>query len=694
MRTLFVLKDAGVHNSVSQIARFTLLVAVFLLGLSLVKPNREADLNYYMAYAQNKSLLREERALYAKRAVEILANGGNTIDSKRKLLQIADLYIQLNFFLESINASEILKAKSIATHDDYHLAKALQTLGEAYTSLSDNERALYFLLESKKVFTRINAYKSIAQVYSGIALVYYFNCDYFEAISLSLDALKLAQKHKLYDEQFGALYFLGVILRDIGEYEKSIEYTLKAKSIVEKNLNNKSTHLQTCLCLSGQSSFDGGNTEQAIAYYRQGITFFYKGGNEYPDGWAILLDNLANAYLSINKLDSVPFLYEQANKIRDSFNIDQGRNYNRLYLSKYYRKIGQNNIALGYAEEALRLSESFKAPRDVLQCLKQLIILDKSKSLEYTQRYITLSDSLQLAERRNRNKFARIAFESDELTAEKDRAVKQKWIVIGFAGVILLLGGLLFVIKMQRAKQKRLMLVHEQQKADEAIYQLINDQQVKIDEGRQAEKQRIAQELHDGIMNRLASTRLNLFILNKNQDEETIKRCIGFIDGIQEIEHEIRQVAHDLNHEIFSENKGFAVLLEALFEDYRGINSTHLFTEIDPAFNWEMTESVLRMNIYRILQEALQNSYKYANAKNIFVTLTKERDFVRILIHDDGIGFKPSKVKEGLGLQNMSDRVKSLQGEFKIISGGPEGTILNILLPLTRQDLIVDAGKP
>lgn len=645
-----------------------------------------------MAYAQDESLQWGKRAAYAKKAVDILAIDRNTLDNREQLLRIANVFLQLNFFRESINTAEILKTKAIAVDDQYNLAEAYMSFGNSYTGISENDLALEYFFKAKKIFIKNDTPEHLSAVNSAIALVYYFNCDYFEAMSYRLEALKLAQKFKNYYEQFNSFYNLGIILKDLGEYEKSYDYTLKAKLVAEEELNDEFL-IKACLFLLGQTSFEGGKTNKAVEYFRQiKSTINYE--KWHGENKAVLLDNLANAYLSINKLDSIPFLYEQANKIRDSFNIDQGRNYNRLYLSNYYRKMGRKDEALRYAEEALRLSKSFRAPRDILQCLKQLIELDKAKSLEYTQRYITLSDSLQLAERRNRNKFARIAFEADELTVEKDRAIKQKWIVIGVAGAILLLGGLLFVIKMQRARQKRLMLVHEQQKADEAIYQLINDQQLKIDEGRQAEKQRIARELHDGIMNRLASTRLNLFILNKSQDDETIRKCLGFIDNIQEIEYEIRQVAHDLNDDIFSENKGFAALLDNLFNEYRGTTSTNLFTEIDPAFNWEMTESVLRMNIYRILQEALQNSYKYASAQNIFVTLTKEDDCVRILVHDDGIGFKVDKVKKGIGLQNIADRAKTLHGEFKIISGGPEGTILNILLPLTRQELRNDAGNP
>jgi hypothetical protein len=123
-----------------------------------------------------------------------------------------------------------------------------------------------------------------------------------------------------------------------------------------------------------------------------------------------------------------------------------------------------------------------------LEGLKNLILISPLKTSAYSQQYIRISDSLQLAERKNRNKFARIAFETEEITSEKDEAIKQKWIISAAAATLLLLGTMLFIIKMQRAKQKELVLIHERQKSDESIYQLIDTQQIKIDQGRLAEK--------------------------------------------------------------------------------------------------------------------------------------------------------------------------------------------------------------
>jgi signal transduction histidine kinase len=173
-------------------------------------------------------------------------------------------------------------------------------------------------------------------------------------------------------------------------------------------------------------------------------------------------------------------------------------------------------------------------------------------------------------------------------------------------------------------------------------------------------------------------------MLNKKQDPETIKKCLTFIDDIQNIEKEIRQVAHDLDQDLFSGSKSFNLLLETLFDEFRTVSGSRLFSEIDTAVDWERTETPLRMNIYRILQEALQNCNKYAQAKNIYVTMTREDQMLRIIVHDDGIGFDMKKVKKGIGLKNMSERVKSLFGKLDIRTKKGEGTIINILLPLIK----------
>lgn len=207
------------------------------------------------------------------------------------------------------------------------------------------------------------------------------------------------------------------------------------------------------------------------------------------------------------------------------------------------------------------------------------------------------------------------------------------------------------------------------------------DQHNKIDEGRQAEKKRIAQELHDGIMSKLTSTRLNLFVLSKRNDEETIKKCITHIDGIQEIEKEIRAISHDLNRDIFAAKDSFKAIIEALFENQKSISEANYSIEIDDKISWENIDSATKMHLYRIFQESLQNIYKYAKAKNVMASINKIDNQIAIEIKDDGKGFDVKKAKEGIGLKNMNARIAAINGTITFQSEKGKGTTIKINIP-------------
>jgi len=289
---------------------------------------------------------------------------------------------------------------------------------------------------------------------------------------------------------------------------------------------------------------------------------------------------------------------------------------------------------------------------------------------------------MQLLERTTRNKFAKIAYETEEITNEKETAVHQKWIFLGVAILVSIVGLLLVMVIFQRIKQKELQFTQEQQKNNQEIYQLIASQQSKINEGRHTEKQRIARDLHDGILNRLAATRLNLHILDENSNRETINKCLPFINGIQNIEKEIRNIAHDLNKDVFSNTNSLIIIIESLFEEQRTISNIKCHLEIDPAINWDQIEGSLKIDIYRIFQEALNNTNKHANAQNIVASILKRKGILLMEIYDDGIGFSLNGTKKGIGLQNIYSRAKAFNGKIEIKSKKDEGTALIITIPI------------
>ncbi|HLA55411.1 MAG TPA: tetratricopeptide repeat protein [Flavobacterium sp.] len=666
----------------------------YLIVISLVlffgcSKNKTTDIqsqnetDKYLSLAENNKLPYKERSNYNKRALAILIEEKSSILNDNKLLKAARNFYKINELEQLYKVAKIIQDKATKNKDSLSLAKTHTYLGRYYSDKSIFDSSYIHFFKAKEILLKQKDTSILLDLYMAIAHLQFDTCDYINCEKSIFEALKYVKKD---DDVNKYLIFnlLGITYCEINEYDKSLEYHYKALKVVYRNkkIPLESQYVANTLNNIGNVYQFNQDYEKSLYFYNQA----FKSKNLFSDSpylYAILKDNIAYSTFREGSLEHLPDLFYEALKIRTDLKIIKGIIVTKIHLSEYYLFQKEISKAIEFAENARDLSKKNKLPGELLESLKQLIQVDPKNAAQYSQQYIKISDSLQLAERKIRNKFARIAYETEEITLEKDDAVKQKWIFMWSAIGLILLGLSGFIIKLQKTKQKELMFVQEQQKSNEAIYQLIHDRQIKLDEGRQIEKKRIAQELHDGVMNRLASTRLNLFILNKKKDDETIEKCLGFINDIQSIEKEIRQVAHDLNNDIFSGNNSFNSILETLFNQQKSISTANIFIETDKSINWETTSSIIKINLYRILQESLQNANKYAQAKNIYVTMTKEDDLLHVVIHDDGIGFNARKIKNGIGIKNMYDRVKILSGKIDIRSA--KGTLINISFPLSSQ---------
>nr|HPJ10274.1 ATP-binding protein [Flavobacterium sp.] len=307
---------------------------------------------------------------------------------------------------------------------------------------------------------------------------------------------------------------------------------------------------------------------------------------------------------------------------------------------------------------------------------------------QYSKEYIKISDSIQLEERKSKDKFARIAFETDEIILEKDKLAEQNRSLLYFFVGSLFVGLLLFVIRTQRAKNRELLLKQQQQKANEDIYNLMISQQATIEESRTKEKKRIAQELHDGVLGRLFGARLNLDSLNKFTDEESIKNRFNYLDELKNIEQDIREISHDLNREKYVLINNFVAIVHNLLEEQKNSFAPEIKFSIDESIKWDTVPNAVKINLYRILQESLQNINKYANASNIFVGLESHNEQVTLKVSDDGAGFDVSGRKKGIGLQNMLSRANECNGSLDITSKKGKGTTIKITVPLNDKSLI------
>ncbi|TPD65301.1 tetratricopeptide repeat-containing sensor histidine kinase [Flavobacterium microcysteis] len=624
----------------------------------------------------------QDRLLYNEKAFRLIMDKKNDSVQRLNLSEVANRYFNLNEMDKFHEISRILLKKSIAGKDSLRMALAYSNIGEYYMGgIGNADSSFAYYKKAEKLYRKLNKKINLATTYINIAILQNKINDYIGSEHSAIKALEelngTSEKYKVY-EAYNIIAITANMQRD---YKRCLEYHNKALQVANSNKLPKEFHpIAGTFNNIGTVFQDEKNYKKAIEYYEKALKetdlFIDK-----PTTYAIFLGNLGYSKFCANDYSDLPALFYKSLKISDSLSYYPESILARTRLSEYYFKVKDTAKAKKYAVEALNLSRESKLDKSLLFSLSQAAAVDDKKASDYREEYITLSDSIHLEERKMQNKFARIEFETDEIVLEKDKAIGQKWTILWIAISAFLSGVLFYAYRMQRSKQRELVLLQSQQKADEEIYQLILDQQQKFDEGREKEKKRIAKELHDGIMNRLASIRFNLFVLENRTDPETIKHCIGQIEQIQEVEKEVKDIAHDLSHDTFSPKKDYEELLRSLALEVANAASLKISLWFSKSIKWETINAVVKMHIYRILQESLHNIKKHAAAKEVSINIAQESELLHIEIKDDGVGFDAEAHSSGLGIGNIQSRAEEMNGSSEITSSSA-GTVVRIKIPI------------
>ncbi len=471
---------------------------------------------------------------------------------------------------------------------------------------------------------------------------------------------------------------LGMIFNGLGEYRKSIEYHDKA---LEKAYLLEDRYLEVVtLNNMGIVYIKNGQFTLAIDSFKKSL--------DYPDLakedmelFAMIKDNLAYAKFKANPEADLWGEFYESFQIRDSLNHEAGIVVSKLHMAEYLLVRRDSSVATSYLREAFALAKEHKYHRDILASLLLLSESDPQNDSEYLSKYVALSDSLRNQERAIKNKFERIRFETDEFIAKNEYLTEERKWILGGAGSVFTILVLFFVIWRQKVNNKKLSLEKEQQKANEEIYNLLLEQERKIEQEKQKEKDRISKELHDGILGEMYGIRFNLINLNSRNDEAALNTKEVLLNRLQKLEEEIRLVSRDLHNNRKLEEVGFLNLVFQLCQEFRKISAVEIELLSDDEIDWSAVSNPVKMNLYRIIQEALHNIHKYALASKVKVEFKISGRELMLLIVDNGQGFDLSRPQQGIGLKNMKSRIEELKGNFQINSSG-NGTEINIKIPI------------
>lgn len=216
-----------------------------------------------------------------------------------------------------------------------------------------------------------------------------------------------------------------------------------------------------------------------------------------------------------------------------------------------------------------------------------------------------------------------------------------------------------------------------------ASYLEIQDLAGRLIAAQEAERRRIARELHDDLSQKLALLNIDIEMLERASGTSSAEMSARFRD-LSDRAAEIASSVHLLSHELHPSKLEALGLVASIESHCRDIRNQH---DVAVEFHSSgVTTSIapdLALCLYRIVQEALHNVVKHSGADKASVQLTRDRDSLVLHIADPGAGFAPEEHdRTGLGLVSMRERVHYLGGKLVIHSAPGSGTRIGVRVPL------------
>ncbi|MDR2683739.1 MAG: sensor histidine kinase [Dysgonamonadaceae bacterium] len=530
--------------------------------------------------------------------------------------------------------------------------------GRIYVGKALYDSALIYFDKALQLAIEAKDSRQEASVYTSYSVVYGNQSKYNELLEYQLKALKIAEKTKDKQGILASLGNIGSAYSALQDNEHAIQYSERALALAEelnlgtwivqshyslgisyyelKDYKKAEEHFLKALALSKQEHYDIMESYSHIALselYSGGLNDMAKAEQYVKEGLAIAerLHNpalVANAYKGLSNIYRKQDNYKECDLAAtkawelDSINMDIGINVTA--------NLAYANIQLGNKQKAI-------------------LFFDKYHELVHKYNEKSLHESLVEQE---------VKYETEKkeqkITAMEKEKLLYTWIIL----LVIVISIALLVIYLYN---KRL--------SNQRIKQLEQEKQIEVSksviEGETIERKRLARELHDGLGGMLSAVKINLDSIDHIENARTL------LDHSIE---ELRRVARNLMP-VALLRYGLKTSLDDFCRAFPPVHF-HFFGE-----DKRISEN-LELLIYRCVIELVNNAVKYSEAENINVQLIQNENSLSLTVHDDGRGFDPDKVQQGLGLKNLSDRLTVLNGKLDIHSVPGQGTEINVELAI------------
>lgn len=604
---------------------------------------------------------------------------------RKRLHSLAYTYLTQNDSLKFRKTNQKVIELSKKQNDSTLLANAYWDLGYFFNKIVKIDSSYFYYLKAQKIFNLQGNTIKEGKVLQSISFIQSNAKDYRGSEISTIKAIELFDNKKGTDiDLYRSYNNLGSVTNALKEHDRALKYYNKAQEYYKK-IKPKSK-INTALVNNIANVYrDKEDYNSAIKNYKKvlAVDSLYEKKTLF---YAKVLDNYAYTKLKLKDTVNVEQQLLQSLQIRDSLNDISGLAISYFNLAEFYILKKDTSKALDNAKKSEEYSLKTKNNKRLLQAYDLLTSIDPINASNYAHKYIVLNDSLIAEERLLQDKFTRIKYETDEVLEEKEVLEEQKQLLIYFVIGALLLAFAIFVIGSQYIKNQKLKFEQEQQETNLDTFNLMLDQKGKLAQAKQEEQIRISQELHDGVLGSLTGIGLILKATNKRADQEAIDERLDLIKQLQETAEEIRTISHTLSAASSKKMQNFTnSIIELLHNTGKASNIKTSFT-FDKKIDWDHLNAEIKINLYRMIQEGVQNCVKYSKAENILLDLSMKNSNLSVNLSDNGVGFNLQKKKRGIGLKNIYSRANKINAKVNIDSTLGNGTKIHISVPLDKKD--------
>jgi signal transduction histidine kinase len=584
------------------------------------------------------------------------------------LFEISAEYYYLNDTKNSFITSKQIFNLSQKIGDSVSIGRSLYYMGDCFENFQ-KDSAYYYYRESEKVFRLLKDDEKIAKALFNKAHLLFTSGNYIESEVEVIKALQKIKNSKNYELLYACYYLQSCNHTELEEFEEALRYLNLAFINLEKIQAINPNYLEyksrvivgICNIYDKKLEFD-----KSITLLNTLLTNDLKIKN--PVLYSTVLSNLGYSYMKSGNLKQAKLYFDESLTLLPKNIFDKNYLFKVINLGEFNLLAKDTLKSVAYFKKALPLSKEMKSNKELLKTLNFLSISDKKNAAFYKSEYVKVSDSIIRIQRLNRDKFARIEYETSKVEDEnKILSHNNLLLILGLAfSIVVFLTAI--IVRTQIARKKELLLIKQKELANDELLSLIKEFQFGLVQAKEEEQSRISKELHDGIVNQIYAIRMVLDTLNDEDDEFTKERRVVYIKELHRVESEIRSISHQLHTDFSIYDSNYLFLIHSLIKSNNDLKGTVFTVSISDTIDWNNYSSIVKINLYRILQELFLNVNKYAQASVCNLVIEETTDFLLAIVEDDGIGFDKNQITEGIGLKNINERIKTIDAQISIES--------------------------